>query len=166
MSKVLVPPGVSTLRITLSGALKVSSCSTWVLLGSKIIFFWLSFTLNFPLARMNTFFTCWSEEQLASKKQAKGRLIIIFFIKNQIKNPGKIARDASKRIFFRAGLFPGFIEMLVHFFPIDHIPECIQVFGSFVLVFEIVCVFPNIHSKHRLAFCFCNIHQRIVLVGS
>src|SRR5690606_27356421 len=48
--------------------------------------------------------------------------------------------------------------------PIYYIPECINIIGAFVLVFQIVGVLPNIKADDRRAFYFCNVHQWIILI--
>src|SRR2546426_209701 len=49
----------------------------------------------------------------------------------------------------------------------DDVPDCFQIIGASVLVFEIIGVFPHVHAEDRLAFAAGNdfAHQRIVLVG-
>lgn len=42
--------------------------------------------------------------------------------------------------------------------PVHHIPPCIDVIGSFVLIFEIVSMFPNIQAKKRSSFNIADIH--------
>src|SRR6185312_1137980 len=54
--------------------------------------------------------------------------------------------------------------MTRNLFPVDHLPERRQVITAFVLVFQIVGMFPDIDAEDRSAFHFGYIHQRVILV--
>src|SRR5258708_10510697 len=49
--------------------------------------------------------------------------------------------------------------------PVHHIPESSEILGAAILIFEIIRMFPNVHSQQGNAFHFGYIHQWVVLVG-
>src|ERR1044071_4401642 len=55
--------------------------------------------------------------------------------------------------------------MLGDFVPVDDLPEGSEIIGAFVLVFQVVGMFPNVHAKNGRALYFGYIHQWVVLVG-
>ena len=44
------------------------------------------------------------------------------------------------------------------FFPVDYLPKGVNIVGAFVLIFEVVCMLPNIHSKNWGPSLLGNIH--------
>jgi hypothetical protein len=52
------------------------------------------------------------------------------------------------------------LKILIDFIPIDYVEKCIDVFGSAILVFQIIGMFPDIDSEDR-RFALAD---RIVLV--
>src|SRR5215469_7026451 len=61
-------------------------------------------------------------------------------------------------------LFAGSV-VFRYFIPVDHFPEGPEIIGTFVLVFEIVGVFPNVDTQDWCTLDFGYIHQWVVLVG-
>src|SRR5439155_2523515 len=55
--------------------------------------------------------------------------------------------------------------MLFDLFPINHIPNCLQVLWSSILIFEIIRMLPYIYAQNRFALYLCHIHEWVVLVG-
>src|SRR5205809_5770495 len=76
----------------------------------------------------------------------------------------KAATKRLREITWR--LLPGCVVILGCFAPIHHVPPCLEVIGAFVLVFQIVGVFPHVAAEDRLPFTSSNgfTHDRIVLV--
>src|SRR5579863_2499074 len=62
------------------------------------------------------------------------------------------------RKFGRGGIMFGNLR------PVDYFPKGAKVIGAFVLVFEVVGVFPNVDTQDRGSFYFGYIHQGVVLV--
>src|SRR5258708_29322178 len=55
--------------------------------------------------------------------------------------------------------------MFGNFIPVDDLPEGAKIVGAFVLIFQIIGVFPNVDAQDRSALYFGYIHQWVVLVG-
>src|SRR5690554_3331873 len=62
-------------------------------------------------------------------------------------------------------LIDGHQVAVVHFFPIDQVPEGSHIVAPLVLVLQVVGVFPHIQSQNGRATHFSHIHQGIVLIG-
>ncbi len=63
----------------------------------------------------------------------------------------KAARIERLSVLLGTGLaLLGLIEALVHFFPVHGVPPCSKVVGTFVLVLQVIGVFPDVVAKDRV----------------
>lgn len=59
--------------------------------------------------------------------------------------------------------FPSVLSCIAHHWPVDHFPECADVFGPAVLVLEVVSVLPDIEAHDRKHGCAGRaFHKRVV----
>src|SRR6185503_13932211 len=85
---------------------------------------------------------------------------------NSILDDSKKKKAADSSAAFRqnngTALFRGSLVNVPDFRPVYHIPECLEVIRTTVLIFEVVGVFPNVAPEDR----FVTFHNRTVLIGS
>src|SRR5579859_6201518 len=55
--------------------------------------------------------------------------------------------------------------MLRYFIPVNDFPEGSEIIGAFVLVFQVIRMFPDVDAQDGGAFYFGYVHQWVVLVG-
>lgn len=69
----------------------------------------------------------------------------------------QLAESRSKKISLQRGEELRYIN-LVYMIPVQHIPPCVYVGSAFVLIFQVISVFPNVQRNERQAFVLCVFH--------